>query len=123
MTSTHNESGIQQSSITTVIYTETAQFCAKKIAGFLRSRGVEAKTVLAAVTKEFEDKVTTFPGGCPISPLLSQLGCMKYRECNTTNGYRLLYSLNAKETEITVHAILSQREDVSQLLFTRMIER
>lgn len=105
------------------IYTETAKSCVDKIAVFLRSKNLEPLPILTATTQEFEDKVKVFPTGCPISSQLSKIGCTKYRECNTGNGYRILYSLNDEQTEVTVHIIQSQREDIQQLLFDRMIER
>lgn len=107
----------------TVIYTETAKFCVNKIAFLLRSNSTDPHAVLHDAVQQFENKVTTFSLGCPISPQLSKLGCMKYRECNTESGYRFFYSINNAQKMIVVHVIQAQREDIQQRLFDRIIAR
>ncbi|MFT8210943.1 MAG: type II toxin-antitoxin system RelE/ParE family toxin [Symbiopectobacterium sp.] len=106
-----------------VIYTETAKFCVNKIAFFLRSNNIDPRPVLRLAVQEVENKVFAFPLSCPISPQLSKLGCMKYRECNTESGYRFFYSINNAQKMIVVHVIQAQREDIQQLLFDRIIAR
>ncbi len=106
-----------------VIYTETAKFCVNKIAFFLRCNNTDPRAVLRLAIQEFENIVTVFPLSCPISPQLSKLGCMKYRECNTESGYRFFYSIADAQNMIVVHVIQAQREDIQQLLFDRIIAR
>lgn len=106
-----------------VIYTETAKFCVNKIAFFLRSNNIDPRPVLRLAIQEFENRVTAFPTSSPISPQLSKLGGMKYRECNTESGYRFFYSINNAQNRIVVHVIQAQREDIQQLLFDRIIAR
>lgn len=107
----------------TVSYTDTAKSTAKKAASFLKARGIEAKPIIAAATAEFEGKVKTFPLSCPVCEQLVLIGCHKYHECNTSNGYRILYSYDESGNVVTVHAILSQKQDIQQLLYSRIIER
>ncbi|MGK0662965.1 type II toxin-antitoxin system RelE/ParE family toxin [Serratia marcescens] len=107
-----------------VTYTETAIFGARKIVKFLSNQGVQdPKSVIDAATANFEKVVTAFPKGFGVSIELSKIGCMKYLEYNSSNGYRILYTVNQAETEVDVHVIISQRENVQQLLFERIIER
>lgn len=113
-----------QNNTVNVTYTETAIFGAQKIAKFLRSQGVQdPRSVIDAATENFEKVVTAFPKGCGVSIELSKIGCMKYLEYNSSNGYRILYTVNQAETEVDVHMIISQRANVQQLLFERIIER
>lgn len=104
-------------------YTETALSCIKRIASFLTQVNVEPKPILDAALKEFEARVSTFPESCQIAPQLLSIGCAKYSECNTKNGYRIIYSVSATLDEITCHAILRQKQDLQGLLFSRIIER
>ncbi|QOL14641.1 type II toxin-antitoxin system RelE/ParE family toxin [Dickeya dianthicola] len=75
--------------------------------------------MITAVIEHFEPRVNDFPLGCQICPELLKIGCAKYRECNTPDGYRVLYSVDGNE--ITAHAILSQKQDIQHLLFKRLI--
>lgn len=101
-------------------YTLTVKTCVDHIAVFLRNAGVEPKGVIANILDEFEGKVSAFPLGCQVCPELLNLGVSKYRECNTSDGYRVVYSTEA--STVTAHAILSHRQDVKQLLFKRLIQ-
>lgn len=101
-------------------YTQTVETCLADIANHLRMGGVEPAPILTNVIEQFEKTVTVFPLGCQICPELLKLGCARYRECNSEDGYRVLYSV--EEDLITVHAILSHRQDIKQLLFKRLIQ-
>lgn len=108
----------------TFIYSETARMTMQTIAYFLRSHRIEPKPVITRALVEFEEKTGVFPEGSPICDELLALGCAKYRECNTTDGYRVLYSITVGEAEvrIDVHAVLSQRQNIANLLFNRILE-
>lgn len=101
-------------------YTQTAVSNLNDIVYYLQRNQIDPRPIVGEMLDDFENKVGMFPKGCPISPELVKIGCDKYRECNTGNGYRVLYSVS--EEVITVHVILSQRQDVQQLLFKRLIE-
>ena len=101
-------------------YTLTVKTCIDHIAVFLRNAGVEPRGVIASILDEFEGKVSAFPLGCQVCPELVNLGVSKYRECNTSDGYRVLYSTDG--SAVTAHAVLSHRQDVKQLLFKRLIQ-
>lgn len=101
-------------------YTQTAKSTLNDVVYHLQRNQIDPRPIVDEMLSDFENKVLVFPKGCPISPELIKLGCDKYRECNTTNGYRVLYSVSEKM--ITAHVILSQRQDVQQLLFKRLIE-
>lgn len=108
----------------TFVYSSTAKMTMQTIAHFLRSRQKDPKAVLANVLDEFEQKTGLFPEGSPVCQELLALGCAKYRECNTTDGYRILYSTNLSEKSgvIYVHAVLSQKQNIASLLFNRILE-
>lgn len=101
-------------------YTLTVKTCIEEIASFLRAKEVNPKDVISEILEQFEEKVSTFPLGSPYCPELLGLGVTRYRECNVSTGYRVLYSVNGDT--VTAHAILSQRQDIKQLLFKRMIQ-
>ena len=103
-----------------VEYTQTARVSVQDIVNNLKRNRQDPAPVLTALLNEFEGKVTMFPLGCPVSPELVKTGVDRYRECNTANGYRVFYSVSADT--VTVHVILSQRQDIQQLLFKRLIE-
>ncbi|WP_431222735.1 type II toxin-antitoxin system RelE/ParE family toxin [Serratia sp. L9] len=103
-----------------VEYTETAKFSLQEIVNNLKWRQQEPTPVINELLNEFEGKVTVFPLGCPVSPELVKIGVNRYRECNTSNGYRVIYSVSIDT--VTAHVILSQRQDIQQLLFKRLIE-
>lgn len=100
-------------------YTKTAKLCIEDIASHLMRIEVEPKNVISSIIDHFEKRVDDFPPGCQVCPELLKIGCAKYRECNTPEGYRILYSIDGNE--ITAHAILSHRQDIQQLLFKRLI--
>ncbi|EGK9149143.1 type II toxin-antitoxin system RelE/ParE family toxin [Salmonella enterica] len=102
-----------------ILYTNTVKVCIEDIASHLRRIEVEPKEVINAVIGHFESRVSQFPLGCQICPELLKIGCAKYRECNTPDGYRVLYSVD--DNEITAHAILAYKQDIQQLLFKRLI--
>ncbi|KFK92826.1 MULTISPECIES: type II toxin-antitoxin system RelE/ParE family toxin [unclassified Serratia (in: enterobacteria)] len=104
------------------IYSDTAKMTMQTIAYFLRSHQIEPRPVLEKILDEFEEKTRVFSAGSPICAELLALGCAKYRECNTADGYRVLYSINDKEKVIYVHAVLSQRQNIANLLFNRILE-
>lgn len=101
-------------------YTLTAKTCVEEIVNFLRMKEMDPKEVIPQILEQFEGKVSTFPLGSPYCPELLKFGVTRYRECNVSAGYRVLYSVN--EGTVTVHAMLSQRQDIKQLLFKRMIQ-
>ncbi|EDS8497888.1 type II toxin-antitoxin system RelE/ParE family toxin [Salmonella enterica subsp. enterica serovar Anatum] len=102
-----------------VEFTRTAKTSLEQIAEHLRSNNVEPRPVIAGILEQFEARITEFPCGCQPCPELLKLGVAKYRECNTSGGYRVLYSV---EGDIVIaHVILSQRQDIKQLLFRRLI--
>lgn len=100
-------------------YTKTFKICIDDIASYLRRIEIEPKEVITTIIEHFEMRVSDFPLGCQICPELIKIGCAKYRECNTPDGYRVLYSV--EEDVITAHAILSHRQDIQNLLFKRLI--
>lgn len=101
-------------------YTNTVKVCIEQIAIYLQSVEVESKPVIKDILEAFEEKVSEFPLGCQICPELLNFGVTNYRECNTSGGYRVLYSVDG--SLVTAHAILSQRQDIKQLLFKRLIQ-
>lgn len=101
-------------------YTLTVKTCINDIANFLQSIEVEAKPVIAGILEQFEKQVSQFPHSCQVCPELLNIGVAKYRECNTSDGYRVLYSVDG--LTVTAHAVLSQRQDIKQLLFKRLIQ-
>lgn len=90
------------------------------IANHLIRAGIAPQPVLSQLLTCFEENVSAFPKGCQVCPELLKLGCVRYREFNSDGGYRVLYSVD--EEEVTVHAILTQRQDIKQLLFKRLIQ-
>ncbi|BET97680.1 MULTISPECIES: type II toxin-antitoxin system RelE/ParE family toxin [Xenorhabdus] len=105
----------------TIKYTDTAKYSLKDIANFLRSKDIDPLPIVNDLISEFESKVSIFPLSCPISLQLSKVGVMEYRECSTKNGYRILYTVDS-ETDVVVHVVLHQRQDIQALLLKRMIE-
>lgn len=108
------------STIFGVHYTLTVKTCIEQIAHHLRNVDVEPKHVISDVLAQFEGKVSEFPLGCQVCPELLKIGVAKYRECNTSGGYRVLYSVDG--LTITAHAILAHRQYIRQLLFKRLIQ-
>lgn len=104
-----------------VVYTETFKLTARNVLVFLSANVDEPKEVLDKQLDEFERKVDVFPESCQVSPDLLELGCDRYRECITRDGYRILYTYDAKKEELTAHVILGKRQSVQQSLFERLI--
>lgn len=104
----------------TIEYTLTVKTCIELIASFLHNADVEPKPIIRDILQHFEAKVGEYPLSCQICPELLKIGVAKYRECNTPGGYRVLYSVD--KSKITVHAILSHRQDIKQLLFKRLVQ-
>lgn len=100
-------------------YTHTVKVCIEDITSHLRHIEAEPKEVISGIIEHFENRVSDFPLGCQICPELLKIGCAKYRECNTPDGYRVLYSV--EDNVVTAHAILSHRQDIQNLLFKRLI--
>jgi plasmid stabilization system protein ParE len=101
-------------------YTLTVKHCIEDIVTFLRRADVEPRPVIEELLGQFEKTVGQFPQGCQICPELVKIGCAKYREYNSADGYRVLYSVD--DTTITTHAVLAHRQDIQQLLFKRLIQ-
>lgn len=100
-------------------YTATAKSTLLEIVHHLKTNNVLPVPVVESIISGFEARVSLFPTGCQICPELLKIGCDKYRECNTLNGYRVIYSL--EDSLITVHAFLAQKQDIQQTLFNRLI--
>lgn len=100
-------------------YTRTVKVCIEDIANHLHRIEAEPKEVISGIIEHFENRVSDFPLGCQVCPELLKIGCAKYRECNTPDGYRVLYSV--ENDVITAHAILSHKQDIQNLLFKRLI--
>lgn len=100
-------------------YTKTVSVCIEDIASHLLRVDVEPASVISTILDHFEYRVVNFPLGCQVCPELLEIGCASYRECNTPDGYRVLYTVEGNI--VTGHAILSHRQDIQQLLFRRLI--
>ncbi|WP_235937398.1 type II toxin-antitoxin system RelE/ParE family toxin [Rahnella contaminans] len=92
-----------------------------EIASFQTSQGNDALENINAVLDEFEAKVKIFPLSCPVAPDLAALGIIKYREGNTLNAYRIIYTYDEPANVISVYVLLSQRQNVQELLFKKLI--
>lgn len=101
-------------------YTETVRTCLSEITTHLRQAEIDPRPVLDEILNQYENRVGNYPYGCQISPELLKIGVSKYRECNTANGYRILYSV--EDSTVTTHAVLAQRQDIKHLLFRRLIK-
>lgn len=99
-------------------YTRTVSTCINDIANCLIRVGVALQPVLSHLLTRFEENVSTFPKGCQVCPELLKPGCVRYRQFNSDDGYRVLHSVDGEG--VTVHAILAQRQDIKQLLFKRL---
>ncbi|MEH4929597.1 type II toxin-antitoxin system RelE/ParE family toxin [Enterobacter cloacae] len=109
-----------EKNVVKIEYTETVRTCLSEITSHLRQEEVDPGPVLAEILDQYENRVSIYPYGCQSSPELLNLGVSKYRECNTANGYRVLYTID--DSIVTTHAILAQRQDIKQLLFRRLIK-
>jgi len=102
-------------------YLQTVKLSIDEIASYQTSQGNDPLKIINTVLDEFEAKVKVFPLSCPISPDLAAFGIIKYRECNTLNGYRIIYTYNEPANMISVYVLLSQRQNVQELLFKKLI--
>lgn len=104
-----------------ITYTQTFKHSAIDVRDYLAHHHHEPKKIIDKQLDEFESKVCIFPEGCQTSRDLSALGCYRYRECITKDGYRILYSYDPETNDVTAHVILGQKQSVQQLLFDRII--
>ncbi|GAA0856864.1 type II toxin-antitoxin system RelE/ParE family toxin [Aliiglaciecola litoralis] len=65
--------------------------------------------------ERFEKMVSDNPKSAPISPYLSSLGMMNYREF-TANDFRILYRVEDEPYSIKVVFFCSQKQDLTRLL-------
>jgi hypothetical protein len=105
----------------TIEYLQTVKLSIDEIASFQNSQGNDALKIINEVLDEFEAKVKVFPLSCPVAPDLAALGIIKFRECNTLNGYRIIYTYDESANLIYVYVLLSQRQNVQELLFKKLI--
>ncbi|RMR23484.1 hypothetical protein ALP90_01986 [Pseudomonas amygdali pv. ulmi] len=64
-----------------------------------------------------QDKLLSTPLGYPVSPQLSELGVLHYRELNT-DGYRIFYEVMDSDgiTFIVILLVLGRKQSVEQAL-------
>ncbi|WP_116893144.1 type II toxin-antitoxin system RelE/ParE family toxin [Pseudomonas savastanoi] len=62
-----------------------------------------------------QDKLLSAPLGYPISPQLSDLGVLHYRELNT-GGYRVFYEIVEADNAIVVKLVLGSKQSVESAL-------
>ncbi|ELQ07553.1 plasmid stabilization system protein [Pseudomonas syringae BRIP39023] len=64
-----------------------------------------------------QDKLLSTPLGYPVSPQLSELGVLHYRELNT-DGYRIFYEVmqSVDIDEIVISLVLGGKQSVEQAL-------
>jgi len=105
----------------TIEYLQTVKLSIDEIASFQTLQGNAPLKIINAVLDEFETKVKVFPLSCPVSPDLAALGIIKYRECSTLSGYRIIYTYDEPANLISVYVLLSQRQNVQALLFKKLI--
>ena len=103
----------------TFIYLPTVRLSIEEIVAFQRRLGNEPTALIRRALDEFEQRVAIFPEGCPICSELLALGISRYRECHTSGGYRILYSLTLPD--VFVHVLLSPRQSLQNLLFRRLL--
>ena len=103
-----------------IVYLPTVRLSLQEIASFHRRLGHDHKPIIAKALDEFESRVSQFPLGCQICSELAELGVTRYREFNSSDGYRVLFSVEQKN--VYAHVFLSQRQSIQQLLFRRLIE-
>ncbi|WP_312409928.1 addiction module toxin RelE [Pseudescherichia sp.] len=111
----------QKSSTVSVNYTESFRFTLIDVVEFLAESITNPKAFADKQLDEFEGRIEVFPCGCRVSPELEKLGCVRYRECITNDGYRVLYTYDEEANLVTAHAFLSKRQDIQNLLFKRII--
>nr|WP_280176103.1 type II toxin-antitoxin system RelE/ParE family toxin [Xenorhabdus budapestensis] len=104
-------------------YTETFKHSLGEIASYLRAKELEPLPIIRKILDEFEKKVNFSPTCRQISLELAKLGVTDYRECNTQNGYKAIYSIDSYESSdiVIAHVIIHKRQDIQELLFNRII--
>ena len=103
----------------TITYLPTVRLSLQEIAAFHRRLGNDYKAIIARVMDEFEARVQFFPLSCPVCSELADLGITRYCEFNSSENYRILFSVMKKN--IFVHVLLSHRQSIQQLLFRRLL--
>ncbi len=103
----------------TITYLPTVRLSLQEIATFHRRLGNNYKAIIARVIDEFESRVRHFPLSCPVCSELADMGVTRYREFNSSENYRILFSVVKKN--IFVHVLLSHRQSIQQLLFKRLL--
>ncbi|KJV34572.1 plasmid stabilization protein [Pantoea sp. BL1] len=103
----------------TIIYLPTVRLSLEKISAFHRRLGNDYNAIIARVIDEFESRVRNFPSSCPVSSQLADLGVTRYREFNSSENYRILFSI--EENTVFVHVLVSYRQSIQQLLLRRIL--
>ncbi|KNC12635.1 plasmid stabilization protein [Pantoea sp. RIT-PI-b] len=103
----------------TIIYLSTVRLSLQEIVAFHRRLGNDYNAIIARVLDEFEARVSQFPLSCAVCSELTDLGVTRYREFNSSESYRILFSVE-KQT-VFAHVLLSQRQSIQQLLFKRLL--
>ncbi|KJZ50818.1 MULTISPECIES: type II toxin-antitoxin system RelE/ParE family toxin [Pseudomonas] len=101
----------------TVRFTEIAQQCIEDQIEYLAAfNGLQsAEKRVYSVIDDIGDKLLSAPYGYPVSPQLSELGVMQYRELNT-EGYRVLYEIFEADQAIAVSLVLGGKQSVQDAL-------
>lgn len=103
----------------TFVYLPIVRLSIEEIFAFHRRSGNNPGNIVRRSLDEFEQRVALFPERCPVCSELLALGISRYRECHTTDGYRILYSLTLPD--VFVHVLLSPRQSIQNLLFRRLL--
>ncbi|MRS20959.1 type II toxin-antitoxin system RelE/ParE family toxin [Enterobacteriaceae bacterium RIT692] len=102
-----------------IIYLPTVRLSLQEIVTFHRRLGNDYQTIIARVIDEFETRVNQFPLSCAVCSELVALGVTRYREFNSSENYRILFSV--EHQTVFAHVLLSQRQSIQQLLFKRIL--